>query len=173
MAREIYDRIALSFAERGMLDAESSTQAWLVFRNNLFVCVLLLALGLVPFLFLPLLIICMNGVVAGAVIAVAEMPAEGSRLVFAAAGLLPHGIFELPAFFIAAGMGTFCCARLTGAALGKSRRETDALPDKEIMGLKTTALFTARMFLLVVLPLLIIAAVVEIWITPLALRSLF
>ncbi|MDR1321093.1 MAG: stage II sporulation protein M [Gracilibacteraceae bacterium] len=169
--KDIIELVAQNFAAKGLLEAEAPMQAWIIFSNNLTVCFLLLVFGLIPFLFLPHFIIAMNGFAVGVVIAAAPLP-TGSRVLFAAAGLLPHGIFELPALFIAASLGSFCCARLTGALLGKSKPAEGEGEEKNRWGPRQTALFAAKTFLLFILPLLIIAAIAEIWLTPLALKAI-
>ena len=59
--------------------------------------------------------------------------------------LLPHGIFELPAVFIALGMGM-----KLGAALFKNKKE---IKDKLYQSI--------NVFLMIILPLLITAAIIE------------
>jgi stage II sporulation protein M len=152
------------FADKGLLTAEPFAQARLIFLNNLTVCALLLVLGLVPFLFLPYVIVAMNALTAGVVVMALPLPAGTSRWLAAVTGLLPHGVFELPALFIAAALGALCCARLSGAILHRLRRGAAGPPPPPAR----TALFLAKTFLLVVLPLLAAAAATEVWITPLA-----
>ncbi|MDR0433479.1 MAG: stage II sporulation protein M [Gracilibacteraceae bacterium] len=170
LAENIFGIIAQNFADKGLLDAEPVAQAWIIFANNLTVSAFLLVFGFIPLLFLPYIIIGLNGLTAGLVIAAAPMPESGGRFLFAAAGLLPHGIFELPALFIAASLGSYCCACLTGGLMSKLRSKA-AKPEKLRLGARETALFTVKIFLLLVLPLLFVAAVAEIWLTPLVMKA--
>ena len=75
-----------------------------------------------------------------------------------AASLLPHGIFELPALILAFSMGLYICGHLTG----RCRRDPAALPLGACLGL------AARLLVFLLLPLLILAALTEAYVTPLA-----
>ena len=75
--------------------------AWNLFLNNLSTC-LLLFLGGASFCVVTLLILSVNGLLIGAV---TELVREQQGLAFIAAALVPHGIFEIPAFLIAGGLG--------------------------------------------------------------------
>ena len=65
-----------------------------LFANNLEACILLF-LGGASFGILTLFIMSLNGIVIGAV---TEIISHGHSAIFIAAALLPHGIFEIPAF---------------------------------------------------------------------------
>jgi len=73
---------------------------WLIFTNNLFVCFLMLFLGVLFGIF-PFLTLLSNGYIVGYV----AQKAVSSDGVFILWKLIPHGIFELPAIFISAGLG--------------------------------------------------------------------
>ncbi|MDR1605353.1 MAG: stage II sporulation protein M [Gracilibacteraceae bacterium] len=168
-ALEIIVALGQSFADKGLFTAAPLAQVWLIFLNNLTVCVLLLVLGLVPFLFLPYVVVALNALTAGVVVQALPLPDGSGRFWAAAVSLLPHGVFELPALFIAAALGAFCCARLTGVILHRTRLPAaDAPPTRPIR----TALLLAKTFLLLVLPLLVVAAATEVWLTPLAQKAL-
>jgi len=117
--------------------------------NNLEACILLF-LGGATFGILTLLILGLNGFVIGAV---TEIVGKGHSALFIVAAILPHGIFEIPAFLIAATLG-FC---MTQSLVAEWYGAADTASD---------ALMLARYFLLYVLPLIVVAAVVEAFITP-------
>jgi stage II sporulation protein M len=120
-----------------------------LFFNNLEACILLF-LGGASFGILTLFIMSLNGIVIGSV---TEIISHGHSAIFIAAALLPHGIFEIPAFIIAGALG-FCMAQsLIAEWYGAADTGADA------------GRF-ARIFLLYVLPLIAVAAVVEAFITP-------
>ena len=73
-----------------------------------------------------------------------------------AAGLIPHGIFELPAIFISLAMGFKTCHLMTLRITGKINN----------LDMKAHSINLVRIFVWIVLPLLIIAAIVEAHITP-------
>lgn len=86
------------FVEQGGVQG-SVTLFWHNFRAAMGMVVFGAALGL-----FPLLGITLNGFVVGIVLALALT--EGQLLVFLV-GILPHGIFEIPALIIAAGAGLY------------------------------------------------------------------
>ncbi len=68
-------------------------------------------------------------------------------------GILPHGIFEIPALLIAGGLGLLLAEELYHELKGRG----DAAQMAETLG---------RTFLLIVIPLLAVAAIIESFITP-------
>lgn len=117
--------------------------------NNLEACIMLF-LGGASFGILTLFILGLNGLVIGSV---TEIVSQGHSAAFIAAALLPHGIFEIPAFIIAGALG-FCMAQsLIAEWYGAGDTGEDARK-------------YARLFLLYVLPLISVAALVEAFITP-------
>jgi stage II sporulation protein M len=120
-----------------------------LFVNNLEACILLF-LGGASFGILTLFIMSLNGIVIGSV---TEIVSQGHSAAFIAAALLPHGIFEIPAFIIAGALG-FCMAQ---SLIAEWYGAADTAADAGRL---------ARIFLLYVLPLIAVAAVVEAFITP-------
>ncbi len=78
-----------------------------------------------------------------------------------AAGVLPHGVFEIPAVIISFALGLALAFDLVERIAG--RRQT---------AFRKVFADLARVFALTVLPLLALAAALEVWVTPLILRSL-
>jgi stage II sporulation protein M len=120
-----------------------------IFANNLQAC-LLLFLGGATLGVLTLFIIASNGVIIGGIM---EMAREERGFLFVAAAILPHGIFEIPSLVISASLG-FVLGR---SLLSEWHGEGDAA---------ATAGAHARTFLLLVVPLVAIAAFIEAFITP-------
>ncbi|HNX17718.1 MAG TPA: stage II sporulation protein M [Methanoregula sp.] len=120
-----------------------------LFANNLEACILLF-LGGASFGILTLIIMCLNGIVIGAV---TEIISHGHSALFIAAALVPHGIFEIPAFLISGALGFLMAQSLMYEWYGRADTAADA------------GRF-ARLFLLYVLPLVAVAALVEAFITP-------
>jgi stage II sporulation protein M len=117
--------------------------------NNLEACIMLF-LGGASFGILTLGILGLNGIVIGSV---TEIVSQGHSATFIAAALLPHGIFEIPAFIIAGALG-FCMAQ---SLIAEWYGAGDTGEDAKNYG---------QLFLLYVLPLICIAAFVEAFITP-------
>ena len=126
----------------------------LIFVNNFVKSFAAMLLGVVlgiP----PLLFIFTNGLVLG-IIGYAIIRDYG--VWFFLAGILPHGVLEIPAVILSVALGV----KLGLAVLGKFRHRE--------VSVKETLLSCIRSYLFVVLPLLAIAAFIESHITPLILR---
>ena len=118
--------------------------------NNVVKAAVMMCLGIV-FGLIPILFLVSNGImlaVAAAIIA------EQAGALVAVAGLLPHGIIEIPAVLLAAAAGL----RLGAVALERLKR-----PGIE---LKTELVKAWRFFVALVLPALVLAAVIETVVSP-------
>ena len=141
---------------QSMTNEDGSLSVIRLFFNNVFASALCVGLGLVPFIFLPAFSVLSNAMMIGAVLglgaASGAMPVA-KTVIF---GLLPHGIFELPAFFLSMAMGLCLCKLLCRKLLVRAKEEK-LLPVLNAM---------AKTFVLGVLPLLAVAAAVECFVTP-------
>jgi uncharacterized membrane protein SpoIIM required for sporulation len=108
-----------------------------IFLRNASAAGTAIALG-VFFGLVPLAAIAFNGILFGAVMRL--MPAESWRL-------LPHGVFELPAMFIAWGLGLWIGLWFMEAPRWRRLKERLAA--------------SLRVYLMLILPLLVVAAVIE------------
>jgi stage II sporulation protein M len=113
-----------------------------IFFNNLQSSFLGMTLGLFFGIF-PLLVLVVNGYILGFV-ASASVSANGFSSLWR---LFPHGIFELPAVFISLGLGL---------KLG-----TFLFYKQKIKHFKDYFWSSLRVFLFIILPLLIVAAIIE------------
>ncbi len=120
-----------------------------LFINNLEASLLLFAGG-ATFGVLTLLVLLANGVIIGFVVEYA-IELQGTAAV--AAGIIPHGIFEIPAFIISAGLGFLLAESLW-------------LEYKEMDDAAEYAKKLWKFYLMTVLPLLAAAAIIEAFITP-------
>ena len=113
-----------------------------IFFNNLKSSFFGMSLGILFGIF-PILVTVLNGYLLGFVSAL-SVSTEG---VLSLWRLLPHGIFELPAIFLSLGLGL----RLGTLVFQKNKQKF----------LKENILRILKVFLLIVVPLLIIAAIIE------------
>ncbi|QYZ78785.1 stage II sporulation protein M [Methanofollis formosanus] len=120
-----------------------------IFLNNLQACAILF-LGGATFGLLTFFILFSNGLVVG--IFVNEVVDTLGPLGLAV-GIVPHGIFELPAIFISGALGLALARALVAELTGRG----DAVAEATRMG---------GQFLRIVVPLLVVAAVIEAFITP-------
>jgi stage II sporulation protein M len=131
------------------LDSTPPALAVKLFVNNLQACTMMF-LGGASFGLLTAFIILANGVIIGSV---AEIVRQQQGLLSLAAALVPHGIFEISAFVVSGTLG-FLLARDLWQELNGTGDAAAA------------ALARGKTFLLVVLPLVAVAAVTEAFITP-------
>lgn len=124
--------------------------ALVIFLNNsaktLIAIVLGVTVGIVPTLFISI-----NGLILGYVIYTA-LPELG--VVGLASLILPHGVFELPAVLLSTALGL-----LVGLEVIKKLTRREA-------SVKTALRYSLKIYLKYVIPMLITAAVVEVFVTP-------
>jgi len=130
-------------------------QALAIFINNSMGSFLALFLGLIPFLFLPVLSIISNGTAMGIVSAVSATQGLNPFKVFIS--IAPHGLLELPALFYAAGLGIYISREIIKYLFFQEYVREPFIP------LIKKIVIT---FIVVILPLLMIAALIESFITP-------
>ena len=124
-----------------------------IFANNLTAAFSAILWGLVPFAYLAAFPLGFNFFLIGAL--GAYYVRSGSSLGVYLVGILPHGIFELPALVLFCAAGLYLCSRVTARVRG----------DKEVRILRTLS-EVSTLFLYVILPLLAAAALIETYVTP-------
>lgn len=127
--------------------------------NNLRAAAISVLYGFIPFIYLTALAVGMNALIIG--VLAAYYVNSGTSLLIYFAGILPHGVFELSALLIAFALGLLLCRRTTQYV----RKNTKGM-------MKPLLYNIARSFVMHVLPLLVMAAVAETYITP-AVLALF
>lgn len=124
----------------------------IIFLKNLLASAMALLLGLGLGL-VPLLVVTSNGFLLGVV---AYSAVQKSGAVFLAAGILPHGIFELPAVLVSISLG-FRLGYLLALTLAKEK-----------VDLSGETRMAVRLLWRYITPLLFLAAAIETFITPIA-----
>jgi stage II sporulation protein M len=125
-----------------------------LFVNNLRATLFTMLYGLIPFLQLPALALGLNAMMLG--VLAAWYVSEGISLAVYLAALIPHGIFEIPALILAFAMGLYVCGQLTR----RCRKDESALH------LWDCLVQISRVLLLIEIPLLVVAALMEAYVTP-------
>lgn len=143
-------------AGSGIVQEDGSFNVLALFTNNLRAMLLGVLYGFIPFLYLPALALGVNAAILGMLASLID-----GQWLLLAAGILPHGIFELPALFLSLAAG-LCLCRNINVYIRKN--------EKGIM--KPLLLNILRVVVLLVVPLLVLAAVAETYVTP-ALMQLF
>lgn len=123
----------------------------LILLNNVVKAYIAMAVGIGLGIYSAFFLL-VNGFVLGSVM---EIVGSEAGLAFVFASIIPHGIFEIPAILLAAGLGLI----LGRCGLARMRgRECELKPIwKE----------SNRIFFVYILPALVIASAVEVFITPL------
>lgn len=118
-----------------------------ILARNALVSFLVLVMGIFTYSVWPVLVLLFNGAVSGFIVKLQSILFQHYSFEIWLFGLLPHGVLELGALFLAAG-STFYYRRL---------RKTGHFTWAGVM----------RTYLLLVLPLLVLAALIETFVTPL------
>ena len=136
-------------AGSGIVQEDGSFNVLALFTNNLRAMLLGVLYGFIPFLYLPALALGVNAAILGMLASLID-----GQWLLLAAGILPHGIFELPALFLSLAAGLCLCKNIN-VYIRKN--------EKGVM--KPLLLNILRVVVLLVLPLLVIAAVMETYVT--------
>jgi uncharacterized membrane protein SpoIIM required for sporulation len=133
-----------------------------LFLHNARTTIVLLLLGLVSFGTLGLTLFLGNIALIGGVLGAATLVGYSPLLAFVV-GVLPHGIFELSAVFLA-----------TAAMLRVGAQLVTPQPDKSLGEMLLISLADwFRVFIGIALPFLAIAALIEIYVTPVLIKLAF
>jgi stage II sporulation protein M len=187
LLRPDQEKKALEFVIRSFkdirLEGSPLVLALTLFYHNARASVIAVAAGWIPFLFLPILDPLLNGGVLGLLVSVTKHQGLDVPWIILTK-ILPHGVFELAAVLYATSLGLYLSAETGKRALAarrKKRRERqgppppvpdptnflETYPERAAAEPESPAWNVLRSFVLVVLPLLFIAAVIEGFITPL------
>jgi uncharacterized membrane protein SpoIIM required for sporulation/ABC-type transport system involved in multi-copper enzyme maturation permease subunit len=133
-----------------------------IFTHNVRAVGLILLAGLVSFSVLGMLVYIINLSTVGVLLGVFQLLGY-SPITLTISGLLPHGIFEIPALILASAAMLRIGVVLVTPQLGRSLGEVvlELLAD------------WAKIAVGIVVPLLLIAAVIETYVTPVLLASAF
>ncbi len=131
-----------------------------IFANNVRSTAIIFLLGTFTFGVLGILLYMVNAGLIGGVLSLFAYVGVSPWMLFAA-GILPHGIFELPALILSGAAVLHMAVGLVTPQTGKSIGEVviDLLAD------------WAKAFLGVIIPLLLVAAIIETYVTPILLKS--
>ena len=144
----------------GLGDVQGSISALFLFVNNTRAVTIIFFAGLFSFGVLGVLLYMVNIGLIGGVFALFELLGAQPWTIFQY-GVLPHGIFEIPALMISSAAMLYMGVAIVTPQTGKSMGEVI---------LELLADWT-KIFIGVVVPLLAIAAVIEAYLTPVLLAS--
>ena len=140
--------------ESGVLQEDGNIALFALLANNWKAMLISAAYGFLPFVFLPVLSLVSNGLLIGVMGALYQ--SNGMSILVFLAGILPHGIFELPALILSIACGVYLCSNMGRLILGNAKR------------LHTVPLLCdlLRVMLLLVAPMTVVASVIEVYLTP-------
>ncbi len=141
---------------------QTQIPAPLLFFNNARTTVVFLIMGLISFGTLGLTLYMFNFALVGGVLGAANLVGFSPLLTFVV-GVLPHGLFELTAVILATAAMLRVGALLVSPDTDKSLGETLLLSLADWF----------RVFIGLVVPLLAVAAVIEIYLTPVLIKMAF
>lgn len=146
-----------SAAEMGLYQTDGGALMATILANNLLSLLLVIAVGLIPFLHLPALSLGLNAMLIGGLAAYYRR--SGLGLPAYLAGTLPHGVTELSALTLSCAAGLYLCRATTYASIGRLSARTVARTLSECL----------RVYTHWIVPLLVISAALEAFVTPLLL----
>lgn len=150
----VMDTIQTMFAAADIYTEEGEISAVGLFSNNVTACIMTALYGMIPFLMLPAFSLGVNAMLLG--VLAAYYVSKGYSLALYLAGILPHGIFELPALVLSIACGLLLCRQNSLRLLA---REGTQAPSGGLGQI-------AQVFLWLILPLLALAALTEAYLTP-------
>lgn len=156
MAEEFVNEISKMF--EGIIDGEGNVSFIKLLRNNVYASAMAIGMGIFPFIYFSLVSMFSNGIILGLILTYTSMQGGPSIIRSLFTGILPHGVFELTAIFLSVAMGMELCRVITNKFRMVNRGGNESILE--------TLNNIAKTFVLVVMPLLVIAALVECYITP-------
>jgi len=151
---KLVEQITKIFEGTDLLDPSKSNLELAIglFLNNTRVCILVVATGFIPIFIPALLILFMNGAIMGIILGFIQ--GTGGSAVFSFfTGILPHGLFEIPAILLSGALAFFLSKRVL-----KTWSKGDPFVPHFFNTLKTIGL--------IMIPLLFLAGFIEAFITP-------
>ncbi|WMJ85035.1 stage II sporulation protein M [Oscillospiraceae bacterium LTW-04] len=143
------------FNEKDVINESGQLSVMGLFFNNFIASGMAVVTGVVPFIFVPLAALALNAVLVGIISAIMGTAGIGGPFELVVS-IAPHGVFEIPALLISAAMGIALCLDISARVLYKKRD----------MSFLTLLAELARISVLVIVPLLAVAAVLEAYLTP-------
>ena len=147
-------------AQSGVVNEEGEMSVFALLMNNWRAMLISAAYGFVPFLFLPAISLVTNGVLLGMLGALFMV--RGMSLLAYLTGIVPHGVFEIPALIFSIACGVHLCRAMN--------QLVTSYPDRAPLPAVLEDLL--RVLVLVVAPLTVAAAFTECYVTP-VIMSLF
>ena len=169
MAQKAIVQLKEILAQKINLEARGWELFIQILYNNLRAGMLLFLFGLIPFLFIPVIGIAANGLQMGLVSSISMIQGKAASRIFLF-GILPHGIIEIPAFLLAGSLGLHLSIQILKKIF---RPQQTSLFDPRQASPPFTDILkqTFMAWAAVVFPLLIAAALIEAFLTPILIET--
>lgn len=153
LAENIVEQFSQMVEGLGLQEVDGSISALMLFASNLRAMIISVCYGFIPFICLPALSLGINTVLLG--LFGAYYINNGATFLAYLSGIIPHGIFEIPALILSLSCGLFLCHCVS-----------DSIRLKEKGTIGDVVKQIIRLIAFHVVPLLLVAAFVEAYITP-------
>lgn len=160
LGEQIYGYFASLVSSNGVAEVTDGALMMTLFENNLAASVSAMTDGLFPFLYLSALPLGFNLFIVGVFAAYYRQCGFGLGTYLV--GILPHGVFELTALVISCAAGLAFCRAVTQ----KLRRRGE-------VSLLATMSGMVHVLWVAVIPLLLLAALIETYVTPMLLNAVW
>ncbi|SES82421.1 stage II sporulation protein M [Natronincola peptidivorans] len=159
-AMEAMEGLMGMFEDKGFVAEMSQLDMFrLILINNLRAALVSLLAAFIPIVILPAVSALITTATISVLLAFIKMQGESAMYVLVA-GILPHGIPELTALFLTGSIGIYLSFTVAKKIFSKKRKD---------IPLKATTLMVGKSFLLIIIPLILIAAILEAFLVPLLL----
>lgn len=125
-----------------------------VLFDNMKLAILSMVIGFVPFLFISVFVIIFNAGVLGITAVYAWINGIGLRMLILT--ILPYSMFKVPALLLSCTLGLHLCLHATKKIIGRN----------EAWSIKHEIFSILRVFMMVIVPLMMIATFAEVYIAP-------
>lgn len=161
VTKQMVSMLTNSLGDKGLLKEESALAlTFKLFKHNSIVAFHAVWTGFIPVIIIPIVLISGTMMSVSAILAYSQFTGhKPSHMLLL--GILPHGIFELPALIYAATVGVY--ASIETAKYFFLKRKLD-FSERQLLTMCIGS------YIRVVIPLLLIAAIIEGYVTPLLLR---
>lgn len=159
---DIVQQILNNFVEskQHIIQSQGMNLAFELFKNNMKAAVLSVVMGIIPFLFVPSYTVVVNAAILGGFYHYfIALPRMSAGIYFAS--IMPHGIIEIPGFLLGVTLGIYLCIELSKKILKKPSKDfPEVLKD------------LASVIVFIILPMLVVAAFIEAFVTPIIMNSM-
>ena len=165
LAKMIQTEVLQRFSKiaQAMKNGPLALEIFVIFTNNMTASITAILSGIIIIPIFPFVMLIGNGVVVGLFQRVMETKIGLNPFAYYSS-LLPHGLFELPAFFIAVGLGIRLGLAIFGTIRESLQAKNDLSPLKKFFQ-------ELPYYLGLIAVLLLVAAAMEVTVSPLLLQQ--